>query len=788
MAAPLMRKLLRDVWQAKAQTVAIVMVLAAGIAMFVAYLSAFASLELTRDRYYHEARFAQVFATLDRAPEALRDRLQAVPGVAAVETRVVATAALDLPHLVEPASARLVSMRVPPSAMLNALHLRRGRYPIAGGHDEVVVNEAFAIANQLSPGDTVAALVNGRRRMLRVVGVALSPEYVYVLRPGEIIPDDRRSGVFWLDRTALAAAFDLTGSFNDVVLTLTPGAREPAVIDAIDRILRPYGGRGAIGRRLQTSDWAVTNELTQLKGFGLFIPLVFLTVAAFLLNVVLMRTVGLQRLQIAALKALGYSGAAIGAHYAWWAVVIGSAGAVLGIGGGWWLGHAMMALYNDFFRFPALTHHVSAGVLAAAVSISIGAALAGALAAVRGAVILPPAVAMVPAAPPRYRRSVIERIGPGLLLGPIGRMIGRNLERQPVRSATSIVGVASATALLVLGLFFLDAIEAMIHRQFDVVDRFDVAVTFTTPLTPRALHALRRLPGVLAVEPVRDLPMRIRHGHRARLVAISAVPETARLRRVVTGDGIPVELPPRGLALSRALGDALGVHVGGSVDVELLVGRQSARSVPVVALIDDYVGLAAYMQPAVLQALAAEAETISGARLLIDDRERDALFHQLKWLPTVAAVVATGAVLDSFRRTIDDTMGVMVGFNVLFATIIAVGVVYNAARLSLSERSRDLASLRVIGFTTGEVAAVLLGELAVLTTAGIFAGCALGYGLAAAVVAAFQTEMYRFPVVVSGRTYVLAAAVTAFAAAASGLLVQRRLNRLDLVGVLKTRE
>jgi putative ABC transport system permease protein len=460
MAAPLTRKLLRDVWQAKAQTVAIVMVLAAGIAMFVAYLSAFASLELTRDRYYHEARFAQVFATLDRAPEALRDRLQAVPGVAAVETRVVATAALDLPHLVEPASARLVSMRVPPSAMLNALHLRRGRYPIAGGHDEVVVNEAFAIANQLSPGDTVAALVNGRRRMLRVVGVALSPEYVYVLRPGEIIPDDRRSGVFWLDRTALAAAFDLTGSFNDVVLTLTPGAREPAVIDAIDRILRPYGGRGAIGRRLQTSDWAVTNELTQLKGFGLFIPLVFLTVAAFLLNVVLMRTVGLQRLQIAALKALGYSGAAIGAHYAWWAVVIGSAGAVLGIGGGWWLGHAMMALYNDFFRFPALTHHVSAGVLAAAVSISIGAALAGALAAVRGAVILPPAVAMVPAAPPRYRRSVIERIGPGLLLGPIGRMIGRNLERQPVRSATSIVGVASATALLVLGLFFLDATGA----------------------------------------------------------------------------------------------------------------------------------------------------------------------------------------------------------------------------------------------------------------------------------------------------------------------------------------
>ena len=752
MAAPLTRKLLRDVWQAKAQTLAIVMVLAAGVAMFVAYLSAFSSLELTRDRFYHQARFAHVFAGLDRAPEALRERLQALPGVAVVETRVVATAALDLPQLAGPASARLVSIPVPGSPALNALHLRRGRYPFPGRFDEVLISEAFAIANGLGPGSAIAALVNGRRRSFHVVGIALSPEYVYVLRSGDVIPDDRSFGVFWLDRTTLAAAVDQDASFNDVVLTMSTGAREAAVIAALDRVLRPYGGRGAVGRSLQLSNWAVSNELEQLKGFGLFIPLVFLTVAAFLLNVVLARTVGMQRLQIAALKALGYSGAAIGAHYAAWAVLIGVAGALLGVGGGWWLGHAMMTMYNDFFRFPELTHQVSAGVLAAALAISIVAAMAGALAAVRSAVTLPPAVAMVPPAPPRYRPSLIERIGPGLLLGPVGRMIGRNLERQPLRSATSILGVASATALLVLGLFFLDAIEAMIHRQFDVVDRFDVTLNFTEPRSPGAVHALRRLPGVLAVEPARDVPVRVRNGHRARLVAISAIPDQARLRRVVTADGTPIDVPAGGLVLSRALGDALGVGVSGSVDVELLAGRQVTRRVPVVAMIDDYVGLAAYMQPDAVQEMAGEAETISGARLLIDDLGREALFDQLKRMPAVADVVSTGAVYDSFRRTIDDTMGVMVGFNVLFATIIAVGVVYNAARLSLSERSRDLASLRVIGFTRGEIAAVLLGELAVLTTAGIAAGCAIGYGLAAGVVAAFQTEMYRFPIVVSSRT------------------------------------
>ena len=278
---PLDRKLIRDTWALKGQALAISLVIGAGVAMFIMYLSTFASLRLTQNTYYDRYRFADVFAGLTRAPLYLRDRIAGIPGVARVDTRVVVDVTLDVPGLIEPASGRLIGIPIPREPMLNDLFLRRGRYPDPGHSDEVIVSEAFAISRELGPGDALGAVINGRRRDLEIVGVALSPEYIYSIRPGELIPDDSRFGIFWMDGRSLAAAFDMEGGFNHVAVKLLPGASEDDVIARLDRLIAVYGGLGAIPRSLQTSHWYLDNELRQLQSVGLILPIVFLAVAVF---------------------------------------------------------------------------------------------------------------------------------------------------------------------------------------------------------------------------------------------------------------------------------------------------------------------------------------------------------------------------------------------------------------------------------------------------------------------------------------------------------------------------
>lgn len=785
---PLDRKLLRDIWNLKGQALAISLVIGAGVAMFIMYLSTFSSLRLTQRTYYERYRFAQVFAALVRAPLAVVERVADIPGVAVVETRVVVDVTLDVPGLTEPASGRLIGIPIPHRPMLNDLFLRRGRFPELGRSDEVLVSEAFAISRGLGPGDRIGAIINGRRRELHIVGVALSPEYVYSIRPGELIPDDTRFGVFWIHERGLAAAFDMEGGFNNLALTLLPGTPEADVIARLDRRLAPYGGLGAIPRSLQTSHWYLDNELAQLQGVGLILPIVFLVVAAFLLNVVLTRIVSVQREQIAALKALGYTNGEIVLHYTKLSLLIGAAGAAIGTVLGAWLGSAMTTMYNAFFRFPALQYRLPADVVAGGVMVSFIAATLGAAAAVRRAAALPPAEAMRPEPPARYRRSWIERAGLARWLSPPVRMILRNVGRHPVRAATSVLGIAAAAAMLVLGTFFLDSIDVLMDLQFNVIQRQDVTVSFVEPASPRALYEVQRLPGVLYAEPMRAVPARLRAAHRSRIASITGLVANPELNRVIDVSAGAVELPQGGLVLSLKLSEVLGARAGDMVTVEVLDGRRSVARIPVTGIVEEYMGTAAYMELDALRRLVGEGDTLSGAFLKIDASLAKALYDRLKATPVVAGVALKDSAIESFQRTLAETFYVMIFFNLMFSGVIAGGVVYNAARVSLSERSRELASLRVLGFTRGEISQILLGELAVVTIVAIPVGLVLGYIGAGLLVAAFNTELYRFPLVVSARTFAFAGTAVLVAAVLSGLAVRRRLDHLDLVAVLKTRE
>ena len=782
------RKLLRDLWGMKGQAFAIAMVVAAGVAMYVMYQSLFASLSETQRSYYARQRFGHVFASLKRAPQRVAADIAAIPGVSAMETRVVSSVTLDLENLDEPAGAQLVSIHSDRRPTVNDLFLRRGRWIEANRPDEILASEGFVIANKLEPGDQVPAVINGRLRRLTIVGVALSPEYIYSIRPGELVPDDQRYGIFWMDQKALAAAFDMEGGFNDVTLALAPGTSTEEVISQLDRILEPYGGRGAIPRALQLSNWTVDNELSQLQSFGFLLPLIFLIVASFILNVALTRALALQRPQIAALKALGYDNAAIGWHYLKWGFVIGAVGIVIGVVGGAALGTMIIDLYNVYFRFPELRFVVPPRVVAGAAALTFIAAGAGAFGAVARAVRIPPAEAMRPEAPARYRRTVLETPLLSRYLGTAGRMVLRNIARHPFRAGASIFGISFAVAILMIGLVFNDATERLIQTQFWEAERQDVTVNFVEPRGSAARYALARLPGVIAVEPQRTVAVRVRAGYRERYLAISGVPPTPRLKRIVDRNGEPIRLPPGGVVLSQTLANALAISIGDVVTMEVLEGHRPTRRVEVTGLVDDLLGLSAYMDLEALHRLMQEGDVTTGALMLVDMAQEPKLATTLKEIPTVAGTGFKRSVLRRFREVLAANLGLSIFINLLFASVIAFGVVYNAARISLSERSRELASLRVLGFTRAEISFILMGELALLTLVSLPVGGAFGYSLSAVIVGSIDSEVYRFPLYVSRQAVAWSFLGIIGAALVSGLIVRRKLDALDLVAVLKIRE
>lgn len=785
----LTRKLWRDLWQMRGPALAIMMVVAAGVAVFVASRSALDSLELTRASYYDEYRFAHVFARARRAPDAVGRRAAELPGVVQVQTRVVMDVTLALDGVQEPLTGRLISIPERRAPMLNDLYLREGRYIEPGRDDEVLISEAFAEKRGLRAGDSVEVVVNGRKRRLHIVGLALSPEYVYQISGSSPWPDDERFAVMWMGAEALRAALDMRGAFNDLTLTLAHGASEGDVIAALDRMLAPYGGLEAHGRDRQISDQFLSDEFRQLRTTGTLVPSLFLAVAAFLLNVVVSRVISTQRTQIATLKAFGYSSWAIGQHYLEMALVLVIAGAAAGVGVGLWLGSAMTHLYAEFYRFPVLELRVTASTAALGALISVAAASIGVAVAVLRAARLPPAEAMRPEAPASYKPTLVERLGLGRLMTPAARMILRNVSRRPLRALLAASGVALAVSIVVVGRFTEDAANHMVNLQFRLVQGEDAAVFFYQPVPRAALTELAHVPGVLRAEPLRAAPVTLRVGHREHRTAIMGSTPDAILHRTVDRYGAFIPLPDEGLLLGAYLARKLGVGPGDVITVDVLEGRRPTRQIPVAAIIDDLVGASAAMDLDALNRLLGEGDSVSGAYLAVDRLGEDTVYEQLKRTPAVAGVSTTRAALESFDKIMGENMGVMRTIQIIFSSIIAFAVVYNKARIALAERSRELASLRVLGFTRAEVSLILLGELGVTTLAGIPLGMGLGYYFAWGMCQAYEdTEMFRFPLIIYPSTYAYAALVVLISAAFSALVVRRRIDQLDLVGVLKTRD
>ncbi|TIS89764.1 ABC transporter permease [Mesorhizobium sp.] len=781
-------KLFRDLSRLWAQSLAIALVVAGGVSTVVLAVGSLRSLEQTRIAYYERYEFADVFALVRRAPKTLLDQIGEIPGVAAVEGRIMKLALLDIPQFREPATGQFISLPETGQPTLNRLYMRMGRMPEPGRGDEVVVSEGFAKAHAFTPGSHFAAILNGHKRDLAIVGIALSPEFIYAIGPGDRMPDERRFAIVWMSEKALARTYDLDGAFSSVNLKLLRDASERGVIRRLDALLDRYGGQAAYGRKDQTSHAFLDHGLDMLRNMSMTLPPIFLAVAAFLINVTLSRIIALEREQIGLLKALGYRNSAVAWHYIKFVIVIVAIGLVIGSVAGMWLGTWVTGLYGDFYRFPFLVFAQSPDVYVAAAALSLGAAIIGAVRALRDVVRLPPAVAMQRPAPPRFRRLLPATFAIRNVLSQPVVMMARNITGHPIRAVFTMAGMSLATGILIASLFLNGTMDALIDVTYFMSDRQDATVSFVERRPLNVVNQIARLPGVLAAEPYREVPARIRNGHIERRVMISSRPDDADLSRIIDTDFNPVVLPETGVAISSWLAQILGAKVGDFVEIDLLEGQRRTVSLPVTALVEDYFGIQGMMDSDALARLMREAPAVNSVSVSLDANERERFYDAINRLPTVSGMALQRVSLASFREALAVLVTMMANIYTGLAAVIAFGVVYNSARISLSERVRELASLRVLGFTTREVLRILLLELALLTLIAQPAGWVVGYALAWTLKTKMAGELMRAPLVVEQSTYVFASAMVIAAALFSALVVRERVNRLDLVEVLKTRD
>jgi len=781
-------KLLRDLWHMRGQAFAIALVLAAATATFVLSMGVHRSLTETRDVYYERNNFAEVFASMTRAPRSIVERASQIPGVRWAEGNIQQYATLDFPDRVMPMRALINSVNEYGHDQLNLVTLRKGRMPHPGEVGEVVVDESFALANELELGDEIDALIYGSKQRLNIVGIGLAPNFIWAIAPGELIPDEARFGIFWMGEEALEAATDRTEAINTISITLERGASEADVIRELDILLEPYGGTGAYGREDHMSHAFLDNELMQLEAMTQVIPPIFLLVSTFLVYIVLGRMIRTERTQIGLIKAFGYSDWAIGWHYLKFALAIALLAMVLGSIAGVWMGRGMTALYAEFYRFPFLFYRISPGVFFGAGALAFGAAGLGALGGMQSAVRLNPAVAMSPPPPPIYKTGFVETLGQKAGFTAIGHMIVRHIARWPGRSAMTVLGVALSLGLLFAVMQFIDSSRAMLDQFFFRAQSQDLTISFTETQNNRAIYALDQIDGVLRVERTRAVPVEMSFGNKVERTAIESTNNDAMLTSRIDSSGAEITMPPAGLMLSRQLADKLDVKAGDKVFIEMLGGRRTKTFLTVGAIVDEFIGTRAYAAESTLDAIARDATPAGSAHVRIDTAKRASILTQLKEMPLVLGVTERDAALQKFEEVIDENILTMLGFYISFASAIAVGVVYNSARILFSERAHELATLRVLGYHRSEVGMVLLGELALLVAVSVPFGCIIGYWMAQLMTAMFSSDLFRLPFAPSRATYGYSILIVLAAATMTALIVARRVMRLDMVRVLKARD
>ena len=789
----LLRKLGRDMLERTGALLALLVIVAIGVGIFVSMAAVYRDLEGARSRYYAAYQLADFSVDLKRAPMHVVAEVAALPNVRAARGRVHLGVRIDLPDVDQPISGTAISMPAQPVPVLNGIMSRKGTWFSDGQAKEAILDDAFASAHGLGPGSRIRVVLLDKQHDLLVVGTAVSPEFVYVIPPGGgMAPDPSRYGILYLPERFLQESGDLDGAYNEITGLVHDASRVALdnTLRLIEDRLDLYGVTNTTPVHEQASAKYLDNELIQLKVNVLILPALFLAVAALVLNVLMGRLVVQQRTVIGTLKALGYSSGAITRHFLAFGVAVGAMGGLAGVALGWWLQGVFVGMYREIFALPGIEAHPQLDILAGGVAISVVFAVLGTLKGVRSGARLTPAEAMRPP-PPEKGGRVLPELVPWLWrpLPFRWKMILRAVFRNPFRSSVSVFASMISTALVAATLSGLDAFDYMMQYEFEQVSHQDITVAFRDPRGERALGEFASLPTVSEAEPQLVVVCDLSNGPHRKRVGLTGLPRGNRLYTPLDRAGRPVIVPDEGLVLTAKLAELLGVAQGGAVRLRPLIGRRQEVEAVVVGTVDSYLGLSGYADIAYLSRLLGE-EWVANAALgtLFRGAPQMAFFRALRKRPTVIGVGERTRALTQIEDTFGEMMRKSIGITVLFAGLIAFGSVLNAALVSLNERRREVGTLRVLGYTPMQISEIFSGESLLVNTVGILLGVAGGVGLTHLLARAYNTELFRFPAVVVPRTLVTSALLVLIFVVAAQLIVHWMIRRLPWLEVMKIKE
>ncbi|TGN02854.1 ABC transporter permease [Leptospira dzoumogneensis] len=774
------KKVLRELLAWKSQAITITLVIASGIAVYLTSLSAYDSLLVSRNNFYAEYSLSQGFVSLHKAPESVILDISKIPGVSYAEGRIIKDIVLDFESESIPSGGRIVTL----TEGLNRLALLQGRLPRE--KDETVISEAFSLANRLEPGAKLTAVLEGKKKVLTISGIALSPEYVYVFRPGGFLPDDKHYGILWMKKESVEEIFDMSGAVNDIIFDFAPAAEKNSVLKEVDLKLATFGGLGSYDRDKLPSHSFLRDEFKQLRTTAFSIPMVFLGVAAFLLHIVSSRMIAKQREQIATLKALGYGDRSIALHYLKIILFVCLIGSFLGIIFGYYLGTQMVDLYGDYYKFPNLKFLFDPVLAIQGVLIGIVSGMAGSLLSIRKATSLQPAQAMRPPSPENFSTSFLEEYWKDLPV--IYRIAIRNLVRRPGRTLLFVLGVSSSVMIMILGLFSRDTMTSILKIQFEDLQRDTVTLNFQNSISSDSILELTKKEGILLAEGYRAVPIRIRYGNSSKEIVLTGMPVNSYLRRLIDERGQNVPVPEDGILLNSGLAQKFGIHKGDKIQLEVLEGQRIKTEVEVTGVINEILGQGAYKEIQSLNRLLREGDQVNIAALWTDSSKEESLLNELKSYPKISGVSTRARTLKIFYELMSRSVLTTSLIIMIFACIISVGVIYNTALISLSERAFELGSLRILGFTKTEVFIILSGELTIVILASLPLGCLLGYFSGYGILSTVETEGFKIPLFISPKTYIISIFTVIITSVFSFWILYIKIRSLDLISVLKVRE
>ncbi len=792
----LWRKMIRDIWNNKGSYLACLVLVIIGLLIFTSFSIASENLALSQEDFYREQNFAHGFAELVSMPYQDLERLRDIEGIDQVSGRVKRQVRVTRPEGEIGVYLELVSMdltdpeRVSNAMLLEGTELRPGEY-------EIWVDNQFFDTYQLEQGYQMEIVAGGRARELTIEGVAMSPEFTYPLRTeGELYPNPEQYGIAFISRDTMWNLFpDLHGRLNNVVFTLEPGADFEDVRNRLEPELEPYGLVNLYPREDQTSHLILSEEVAQLERMSTALPMMFLLVAALIIYNMLKRLVEQQRVQIGIMKAFGYSNREVILHYIAYALTVGFVGGLLGGLAGIYMANPLTWLLLEFFHVPETYEGFSLYYLVLGLGISLAIFLLAGYQGCKYALKLKPAEAMRPPAPVSGKKTLLERIRffPEMLTIQ-GKMAVRNLARNRGRTAFVFMGMTLSCAVVIVTWSLNDIIDKLVFYQYEEVEVHDARVVLTGPI-PEKL-AIRELAGneeVTIVEPLVEVPAKLSHAWREENVLVLGLPEDSNLYMIRDAEGRRIRLPERGLILSERLADKLQVTSGSTLELESPYLRKGSDPVlvEVSQTIPQYMGMNAYMEKSALQDLLGQGSFATSLMLTIDDSSYINNIASLRdrYLESdlVAAVDGIEERVKEARELME-TFGVAIYIYVLFGVVIAFAIIYSSSFIILSERNRELASMKVLGMTSQEVFSVITFEQWFISIFAILAGVPLAQLMMISFANELSTDLYTIPADLSQEAFLMGVLITAASIWIAQRFALRKVKKLDLVEVLKTRE